>query len=116
MLTANDIRRRFVQFFAENGHEVVRSSSLVPKDDPSLLFTNAGMVQFKKIFQGQESRNYIRAGNAPKCLRVGGKHNDLENQGRTDRHHTVFELLGNLSFGGLLNTDALRLAWNFVIH
>ena len=114
MLTANNIRRRFIEFFAQNGHEVVRSSSLVPKDDPSLLFTNAGMVQFKKVFQGQENRGYVRAVTAQKCLRVGGKHNDLENVGRTARHHTFFEMLGNFSFGDYFKSDAIRLAWKFV--
>lgn len=114
MLTANDIRIRFIRFFKENGHEIVRSSSLIPKDDPTLLFTNAGMVQFKNIFQGLETRPYNRAVTAQKCLRVGGKHNDLENVGRTARHHTFFEMLGNFSFGDYFKKDAIRLAWQFV--
>ena len=114
MLTANEIRRRFIEFFRQNGHEVVRSSSLIPRDDPTLLFTNAGMVQFKKIFQGLEARDYTRAVTAQKCLRVGGKHNDLENVGRTARHHTFFEMLGNFSFGDYFKADAIRLAWAFV--
>ena len=114
MLTANEIRRRFIRFFQENGHEIVRSSSLIPKDDPTLLFTNAGMVQFKSIFQGLETRPYKRAVTAQKCLRVGGKHNDLENVGRTARHHTFFEMLGNFSFGDYFKNDAIRLAWKFV--
>lgn len=114
MLTMNDIREKFITFFKENGHEVVRSSSLIPKDDPSLLFTNAGMVQFKKIFQGLEQRDYCRATTSQKCLRVGGKHNDLENVGRTARHHTFFEMLGNFSFGDYFKEDAIKLAWKFI--
>ena len=114
MLTANEIRRRYIKFFKDNGHETVRSSSLIPKDDPTLLFTNAGMVQFKSIFQGLETRSYSRAVTAQKCLRVGGKHNDLENVGRTARHHTFFEMLGNFSFGDYFKKDAIRLAWDFV--
>lgn len=114
MLTTNEIRRRFLEFFKERGHEVVRSSSLIPKDDPSLLFTNAGMVQFKKIFQGLEKRDYSRAATAQKCLRVGGKHNDLENVGRTARHHTFFEMLGNFSFGDYFKEDAIKFAWEFI--
>ena len=114
MLTTNDIRRRFLAFFQKNGHEVVRSSSLVPKDDPSLLFTNSGMVQFKKIFQGLEKRAYTRATTAQKCLRVGGKHNDLENVGRTARHHTFFEMLGNFSFGDYFKEQAITYAWTFI--
>ncbi|MDL2315900.1 alanine--tRNA ligase, partial [Desulfovibrio sp. OttesenSCG-928-A18] len=109
-----EIRRRFLEFFRANGHEVVRSSSLVPRDDPSLLFTNSGMVQFKKIFQGQETRPYSRATTAQKCLRVGGKHNDLENVGRTARHHTFFEMLGNFSFGDYFKEQAIRFAWDFI--
>ena len=113
-MTTNDIRRRFLAYFKSHGHEVVRSSSLVPKDDPSLLFTNAGMVQFKKIFQGLEQRPYSRATTSQKCLRVGGKHNDLENVGRTARHHTFFEMLGNFSFGDYFKEDAIKFAWGFV--
>ena len=114
VLTTNDIRRRFLAFFRENGHEIVRSSSLVPKDDPSLLFTNSGMVQFKKIFQGLEKRAYTRATTAQKSLRVGGKHNDLENVGRTARHHTFFEMLGNFSFGDYFKEQAIKYAWTFL--
>ena len=114
MLTTNEIRRRFLKFFNDRGHEIVRSSSLVPRDDPSLLFTNSGMVQFKKIFQGQETRAYSRATTAQKCLRVGGKHNDLENVGRTARHHTFFEMLGNFSFGDYFKEDAIKFAWAFI--
>ncbi len=113
-MTANEIRRRYIEFFRKNGHEVVRSSSLIPRDDPTLLFTNAGMVQFKTIFQGKEQRAYTRAVTAQKCLRVGGKHNDLENVGRTARHHTFFEMLGNFSFGDYFKSEAIRLAWTFV--
>ncbi|MDR1125007.1 MAG: alanine--tRNA ligase, partial [Deltaproteobacteria bacterium] len=114
MLTTKEIRRRFLAYFQENGHEAVRSSSLVPREDPSLLFTSAGMVQFKKIFQGLEKRAYNRAVTDQKCLRVGGKHNDLENVGRTARHHTFFEMLGNFSFGDYFKDDAIKFAWHFV--
>ncbi len=114
MLSANEIRRRFLRYFQENGHEEVASSSLIPRDDPSLLFTNAGMVQFKKIFLGQEKRDYCRATTSQKCLRVGGKHNDLDNVGRTARHHTFFEMLGNFSFGDYFKEDAIRFAWRFI--
>lgn len=114
MLTAKEIRRRFLEYFQAHGHEIVRSSPLIPRDDPTLLFTNAGMVQFKKLFLGQETRAYNRATTAQKCLRVSGKHNDLENVGRTARHHTFFEMLGNFSFGDYFKEEAIRFAWNFV--
>ncbi|MBG0777608.1 MAG: alanine--tRNA ligase [Desulfovibrionaceae bacterium] len=114
MLKAKDIRQKFLEYFEKHGHRPVSSSSLVPKDDPSLLFTNAGMVQFKKTFLGQEKRDYVRATTAQKCLRVGGKHNDLENVGRTARHHTFFEMLGNFSFGDYFKADAIRFAWEFL--
>jgi len=114
MLTAREIRRRFLEYFHVHGHEIVASSALVPKDDPSLLFTNAGMVQFKKVFLGQEKRAYKRAVTSQKCLRVSGKHNDLENVGRTARHHTFFEMLGNFSFGDYFKDKAIQLAWDFV--
>jgi len=113
-MNAAEIRSRFLKYFEQNGHTVVESSTLVPKDDPSLLFTNAGMVQFKKCFLGQEKRPYSRAVTSQKCLRVGGKHNDLENVGRTARHHTFFEMLGNFSFGDYFKADAIRLAWDFI--
>ncbi|SNS21034.1 alanyl-tRNA synthetase [Humidesulfovibrio mexicanus] len=113
-MNAAEIRSRFLKFFEKNGHTVVDSSTLVPKDDPSLLFTNAGMVQFKKVFLGQEKRAYVRATTSQKCLRVGGKHNDLENVGRTARHHTFFEMLGNFSFGDYFKADAIRFAWTFI--
>ena len=114
MLTANEIRHRFLEYFKKHGHTEVASSSLNPRDDPSLLFTNAGMVQFKKIFCGQEKRDYVRATTSQKCLRVGGKHNDLDNVGRTARHHTFFEMLGNFSFGDYFKEDAIRFAWTFI--
>ncbi|WFS61952.1 alanine--tRNA ligase [Pseudodesulfovibrio thermohalotolerans] len=113
-MKANEIRRRFLEYFERNGHTIVESSPLTPKDDPSLLFTNAGMVQFKKLFLGQEKRDYIRATTSQKCLRVGGKHNDLENVGRTARHHTFFEMLGNFSFGDYFKEDAIRFCWEFL--
>jgi alanyl-tRNA synthetase len=114
VISAGEIRKRFLEYFQKHGHSVQPSSSLVPQDDPTLLFTNAGMVQFKKIFLGQEKRDYTRATTSQKCLRVGGKHNDLENVGRTARHHTFFEMLGNFSFGDYFKEDAIRFAWNFV--
>ncbi len=113
-MNAAEIRSRFLKYFEKNGHTVVESSTLVPKDDPSLLFTNAGMVQFKKVFLGQEKRAYVRATTSQKCLRVGGKHNDLENVGRTARHHTFFEMLGNFSFGDYFKADAIKFAWGFI--
>lgn len=114
MITANQIRREYIKFFKERGHEVVASSSLIPKDDPSLLFTNAGMVQFKRVFVGQDKPGYTRATTAQKCLRVGGKHNDLENVGRTARHHTFFEMMGNFSFGDYFKKEAIEFAWEFL--
>src|SRR3954469_1657616 len=113
-MTAADIRRAFLQFFREHGHEVVPSSSLVPGNDPTLLFTNAGMVQFKDVFLGKEKRDYVRATSSQKCVRAGGKHNDLENVGYTARHHTFFEMLGNFSFGDYFKKDAITFAWEFV--
>lgn len=114
MLTAREIRRKFLDFFEKNGHAVVPSSSLVPKDDPTLLFTNAGMVQFKKLYLGQEKRSYRCAATSQKCLRVSGKHNDLENVGRTARHHTFFEMLGNFSFAYYFKEEAIGFAWKFI--
>ncbi|HWE74539.1 MAG TPA: alanine--tRNA ligase [Stellaceae bacterium] len=113
MLT-NDIRAAFLDYFAKNGHEVVSSSPLVPRNDPTLLFTNAGMVQFKNVFTGAEKRGYSRATTAQKCVRAGGKHNDLENVGYTARHHTFFEMLGNFSFGDYFKDRAIELAWNLI--
>ncbi|PYV15806.1 MAG: alanine--tRNA ligase, partial [Acidobacteria bacterium] len=113
-MTSNDIRKRFLDFFASRGHRVVRSSSLVPANDPTLLFTNAGMNQFKDVFLGIEKRDYVRAASCQKCVRAGGKHNDLEQVGRTRRHHTFFEMLGNFSFGDYFKTEAIPWAWELV--
>jgi alanyl-tRNA synthetase len=116
MQTTNDIRSAFLDYFARHGHEVVPSSPLVPRNDPTLLFTNAGMVQFKNVFTGLEKRPYQRAATAQKCVRAGGKHNDLENVGYTARHHTFFEMLGNFSFGDYFKERAIELAWNLITH
>jgi alanyl-tRNA synthetase len=113
-MTGNEIRTAFLRYFERNGHRVVPSSPLVPKDDPTLLFTNAGMVQFKGVFLGQERRDYARATTAQKCVRAGGKHNDLENVGRTARHHTFFEMLGNFSFGDYFKEGAIAYAWEWL--
>ncbi|KIX11640.1 alanine--tRNA ligase [Dethiosulfatarculus sandiegensis] len=112
--SGNDIRQIFLDYFNKQGHKIVASSPLVPKDDPTLLFTNAGMVQFKKLFLGQAKRDYIRATTSQKCFRASGKHNDLENVGRTPRHHTFFEMLGNFSFGDYFKQDAIRFAWELL--
>jgi alanyl-tRNA synthetase len=114
MMTVSEIRAAFLEFFRKNGHAVVPSSSLVPGNDPTLLFTNAGMVQFKDVFLGKETRAYSRAASAQRCVRAGGKHNDLENVGYTARHHTFFEMLGNFSFGDYFKREAIHFAWNFV--
>jgi alanyl-tRNA synthetase len=113
-MTGNEIREAFLRYFERNGHTRVRSSPLVPGNDPTLLFTNAGMVQFKGVFLGEERREYVRATTCQKCVRAGGKHNDLENVGRTARHHTFFEMLGNFSFGDYFKADAIRFAWEFL--
>ena len=113
-LTGNEIRKTFLRFFEERGHRVVRSSSLVPANDPTLLFTNAGMNQFKDVFLGLEQRDYKRATSCQKCVRAGGKHNDLENVGFTNRHHTFFEMLGNFSFGDYFKKDAIAFAWELI--
>jgi alanyl-tRNA synthetase len=112
MMTASEIRSRFLEYFERNGHTIRPSSSLVPQDDPTLLFTNAGMVQFKRVFTGDEQPPYNRATTSQKCLRVSGKHNDLEEVGVTSRHHTFFEMLGNFSFGDYFKRDAIRFAWD----
>src|SRR6201997_4080385 len=116
MLTGHQIRKTFLDYFAANGHRIVRSSSLVPIGDPTLLFTNAGMNQFKDVFLGLEQRDYKRATTSQKCVRAGGKHNDLENVGRTRRHQTFFEMLGNFSFGDYFKKDAIRFAWDLVTN
>ena len=114
MQSTNDIRALFLDFFATHDHEIVKSSPLVPQNDPTLMFTNAGMVQFKNTFTGQETRDYSRAVTSQKCVRAGGKHNDLENVGYTARHHTFFEMLGNFSFGDYFKDLAIELAWNLI--
>src|SRR6202012_2160939 len=114
MITASDIRRTFLDFFVRNGHTAVASSSLVPRNDPTLMFANSGMVQFKNVFTGAETRPYSRATTAQKCVRAGGKHNDLENVGYTARHHTFFEMLGNFSFGDYFKPDAIEFAWTLI--
>ncbi|MGR6980628.1 alanine--tRNA ligase [Testudinibacter sp. P27/CKL/0425] len=114
MKTTADIRRDFLRFFETKGHQIVASSSLVPENDPTLLFTNAGMNQFKEVFLGQDQRSYKRATTAQRCVRAGGKHNDLENVGYTARHHTFFEMLGNFSFGDYFKPDAIQFAWEFL--
>ena len=113
--TSSQLRQAFLDYFAKNGHEVVASSSLVPANDATLLFTNAGMVQFKDVFLGREKRAIPRAASSQRCVRAGGKHNDLENVGYTARHHTFFEMLGNFSFGDYFKRDAIRFAWEFII-
>src|SRR3954447_8606762 len=114
MLTTNDIRKQFLEYFETNGHRQVPSSSLVPAGDPRLLFTNAGMNQFKDVFLGRAPRDYNRATTSQKCVRAGGKHNDLENVGRTARHHTFFEMLGNFSFGDYFKEDAITFAYELL--
>src|ERR1700722_13722044 len=113
-MTTSEIRASFLEFFRKNGHRVLPSSSLVPHNDPTLLFTNAGMVQFKDVFLGKEVRDYSRAATAQRCVRAGGKHNDLENVGYTARHHTFFEMLGNFSFGDYFKREGIHFAWNYI--
>src|ERR1700745_2605126 len=114
MSGVNEIRSAFLNYFAVNGHEIVPSSPLVPRNDPTLMFTNAGMVQFKNVFTGVEKRPYQRATTSQKCVRAGGKHNDLDNVGYTARHHTFFEMLGNFSFGDYFKERAIALAWELI--
>ena len=109
-----ELRQRFLDYFAEHGHKPLASSSLVPGNDPTLLFTNAGMVQFKDLFLGNEKADYNRATTSQRCVRAGGKHNDLENVGYTARHHTFFEMLGNFSFGDYFKREAIQYAWTFL--
>jgi len=113
-MKTSEIRRRFLDFFVQNQHQEIASSALVPANDPTLLFTNAGMVQFKDVFLGDDKRNYVRATSSQRCVRAGGKHNDLENVGYTARHHTFFEMLGNFSFGDYFKKEAIRFAWTFL--
>src|SRR5262245_38704191 len=114
MMNSKTTRDTFLRFFEKRGHRLGRSSSLVPANDPTLLFTNAGMNQFKDVFTGREVRDYKRAASSQKCLRVSGKHNDLEQVGRTSRHHTFFEMLGNFSFGDYFKEDAIAFAWDLM--
>src|SRR5215212_1576795 len=113
-MTANEIRASFLEFFAQHRHRIVPSSPLVPHEDPTLLFTNAGMNQFKDVFLGKEKREYTRATTSQKCMRVSGKHNDLDNVGPSLRHHTFFEMLGNFSFGDYFKKDAIEFAWTLL--
>jgi len=114
VITGSQIRRKFLDYFVQRGHREVHSSSLVPANDPTLLFTNAGMNQFKDVFLGLEKRDYDRATTSQKCVRAGGKHNDLENVGFTNRHQTFFEMLGNFSFGDYFKKDAIAYAWELI--
>jgi alanyl-tRNA synthetase len=115
-MTGNEVRRKFLEYFEKNAHKLVASSPLLPANDPTLLFTNAGMNQFKDVFLGEEKRDYTRAASSQKCIRAGGKHNDLDEVGKTARHHTFFEMLGNFSFGDYFKEDAIRFAWDLLIN
>ena len=114
MTGVNDIRKSFLNFFGSKDHTIIDSSPLVPRNDPTLMFTNAGMVQFKNVFTGLEKRDYKRATTSQKCVRAGGKHNDLDNVGYTARHHTFFEMLGNFSFGDYFKEEAIKNAWDLL--
>src|SRR3954453_12033958 len=114
MTSSSQIRDTFRSYFGKRGHEIVHSASLIPQNDPTLIFANAGMVPFKDVFTGQESRPYKRATSSQKCIRISGKHNDLENVGVTARHHTFFEMLGNFSFGDYFKDDAIPFAWELI--
>src|SRR5881392_4520689 len=113
-MNVSEIRRQFLDYFASKGHTIVPSAPLVPANDPTLLFTNSGMVQFKEVFLGTDQRSYVRAADVQRCLRAGGKHNDLENVGYTARHLTFFEMLGNFSFGDYFKRDAIHYAWELL--
>ena len=113
-MNTSDIRQAFLEYFNSKEHQVVDSSPLIPANDETLLFTNAGMVQFKDVFLGTDSKKYVRAATSQRCIRAGGKHNDLENVGYTLRHHTFFEMLGNFSFGDYFKEDAIKYAWEFL--
>jgi alanyl-tRNA synthetase len=115
-MTGDEIRHKFLTFFEERGHKIVHSSPLLPANDPTLLFTNAGMNQFKDVFLGNEKRDYRRAVSSQKCIRAGGKHNDLDEVGKTARHHTFFEMLGNFSFGDYFKKDAIEFAWDLLVN
>ena len=113
-MTGEEIRKKFLKHFEEKEHSILPSSSLIPKQDPTILFTNAGMVQFKKLFLDEEKTSIKRVATVQKCMRAGGKHNDLENVGVTGRHHTFFEMLGNFSFGDYFKKEAIEYAWEFL--
>src|ERR671938_715819 len=114
-MTGNEIREAFLRYFEEHGHTRVRSSPLLPANDPTLLFINAGMNQFKDTFLGMEKRDYVRAASSQKCVRAGGKHNDLDEVGKTARHHTFFEMLGNFCFGDYFKREAIQYAWDLLV-